>query len=47
MRIIRHWRSGRCERGAAIAVGNFDGVHLGHQVVIDLARKVRRARSAS
>ena len=27
-------------RGASAAIGNFDGVHLGHQSVIDLARKV-------
>lgn len=26
------------DRGAAAAIGNFDGVHLGHQGVIDLAR---------
>ena len=25
-------------RGASVAMGNFDGVHLGHQSVIDLAR---------
>lgn len=25
-------------RGAATAIGNFDGVHLGHQAVIDIAR---------
>lgn len=25
-------------RGASVALGNFDGVHLGHQAVIDLAR---------
>ena len=25
-------------RGAAAAIGNFDGVHLGHQAVIDVAR---------
>ena len=25
-------------RGAAVAIGNFDGVHLGHQAVIDVAR---------
>lgn len=28
-------------RGASIAIGNFDGVHLGHQAVIDLARRDR------
>ncbi len=26
-------------RGASVAMGNFDGVHLGHQSVIDLARR--------
>ena len=26
------------DRGASVAIGNFDGVHLGHQSVIDLAR---------
>ncbi|MEM9438672.1 MAG: bifunctional riboflavin kinase/FAD synthetase [Pseudomonadota bacterium] len=26
-------------RGASVAIGNFDGVHLGHQAVIDLARR--------
>ena len=26
-------------RGASVALGNFDGVHLGHQSVIDLARR--------
>jgi riboflavin kinase/FMN adenylyltransferase len=25
-------------RGASVAIGNFDGVHIGHQAVIDLAR---------
>ncbi|SEF93314.1 bifunctional riboflavin kinase/FAD synthetase [Jhaorihella thermophila] len=28
------------DRGASAAIGNFDGVHLGHQSVIALARKV-------
>lgn len=28
----------RAARGASVAMGNFDGVHLGHQSVIDLAR---------
>lgn len=32
-------------RGAAIALGNFDGVHLGHQTVIASARETARARN--
>ncbi|MFQ6549273.1 bifunctional riboflavin kinase/FAD synthetase [Aestuariibius sp. 2305UL40-4] len=34
------------DRGAAAAIGNFDGVHLGHQAVIDLARKAAKAQNA-
>lgn len=33
-------------RGAAAALGNFDGVHLGHQAVIDIARREAEARGA-
>ena len=29
------------DRGAAAAIGNFDGVHLGHQAVIDLTRDIK------
>lgn len=40
MRIIRDYQYVEPEdRGASAAIGNFDGVHLGHQSVIDLARK--------
>ena len=27
------------DQGATVAIGNFDGVHLGHQAVIGMARK--------
>ncbi|QGX97396.1 bifunctional riboflavin kinase/FAD synthetase [Roseovarius faecimaris] len=30
------------DRGASVAIGNFDGVHLGHQAVIDIARREGR-----
>lgn len=40
MRIHHHWQGLANEaRGASVAMGNFDGVHLGHQSVIDLARR--------
>ena len=40
MRIIRDYQFvNDLDRGATVAIGNFDGVHLGHQSVIDLARK--------
>ena len=40
MRIIRDpYFIDPTDRGAAVAIGNFDGVHLGHQAVIDVARK--------
>ncbi len=39
MRIIRDYQFvDAADRGASVAIGNFDGVHLGHQSVIDLAR---------
>ncbi len=39
MRIIRDYQfTTPNDRGASVAIGNFDGVHLGHQSVIDLAR---------
>jgi riboflavin kinase/FMN adenylyltransferase len=40
MRIIRGLDAARPgDRGAAAAIGNFDGVHLGHQAVIAAARR--------
>jgi riboflavin kinase/FMN adenylyltransferase len=34
------------DRGAAAAIGNFDGVHIGHQAVIDLTREAAVSISA-
>ena len=40
MQIIRDYQFvAPHNRGASAAIGNFDGVHLGHQAVIDIARK--------
>ena len=39
MRIITTWKGlDPADRGASVAMGNFDGVHRGHQAVIGLAR---------
>ncbi len=47
MRIYRHYETLPAEaRGASIAVGNFDGVHLGHQAVIGEAGRLARAAGA-
>jgi riboflavin kinase/FMN adenylyltransferase len=41
MRIFRHHTPpDDAARGAVVAVGNFDGLHLGHQAVIGAARRV-------
>ena len=34
------------DRGAAAAIGNFDGVHIGHRAVIDIARAAADAAKA-
>ena len=40
LRVIRGWKDlPQSDRGAAVAMGNFDGVHRGHQRVIALAAK--------
>lgn len=38
MDIVRGYRSAPGWEGAAIAIGNFDGVHAGHRALIDRAR---------
>lgn len=39
MQNYQHWQGLDPEaRGASVAMGNFDGVHMGHRSVIDLAR---------
>ena len=48
MRIIRTQSAADPEnRGSAAAIGNFDGVHLGHQAVIDVARGAAAADKAA
>ncbi len=45
MKIFRHYRDvPDAYKGAVIAVGNFDGVHLGHQALIAEARRLADER---
>jgi riboflavin kinase/FMN adenylyltransferase len=44
VRIFRHERAAGADRGAAVAIGNFDGLHPGHRAVIAAAGDVARAR---
>jgi riboflavin kinase/FMN adenylyltransferase len=47
MKVIHGWKGlAGAERGAAVALGNFDGVHLGHQRVIADARTAAAALGA-
>jgi riboflavin kinase/FMN adenylyltransferase len=44
MRVFRHFTNLPADmRGSAVAVGNFDGVHLGHREVIAEAGRIARA----
>jgi riboflavin kinase/FMN adenylyltransferase len=47
MRIIRHPGSGVMhQRGAVLAMGNFDGLHKGHAALIDHAKAIAKDRGA-
>ncbi|MFA7261825.1 MAG: bifunctional riboflavin kinase/FAD synthetase [Caulobacter sp.] len=47
LRIVHGWKHlAPADRGAAVALGNFDGVHLGHQQVIAGAAQAARAVGA-
>jgi riboflavin kinase / FMN adenylyltransferase len=46
MRIFRHDSVAAAERGAVVAIGNFDGVHLGHQAVIGEAARIAEGHGA-
>ncbi len=46
MRVIRHYQNvAEAARGAVVAIGNFDGIHLGHQAIIDETRRIAGAEA--
>jgi riboflavin kinase/FMN adenylyltransferase len=45
MQLFRYAAAG-VPKGAVVAIGNFDGVHLGHRAVIAAAHKIARAAKA-
>lgn len=47
MRVVRHLTPGsRPFRSAVVALGNFDGLHLGHQAIMQRTRALARERAA-
>ena len=47
MRIVRSWKGlADADQGASVALGNFDGVHKGHQSVIAMAAEASKATGA-
>ena len=47
MRVFRHFTElPPAAKGAVVAIGNFDGVHRGHQAIIAEARRLARAAGA-
>jgi riboflavin kinase/FMN adenylyltransferase len=47
MRIVRHWQHTPADaQGAVVAIGNFDGVHLGHRAVIEECGRIARSMDA-
>ena len=44
LKVVHHWRGlAEADKGAALALGSFDGVHKGHQIVIaDAAKAAQR-----
>ena len=46
MKVIDHYGCLEADRGAVIALGNFDGLHRGHKVVINTAADIAKANNA-
>src|SRR3954468_2919328 len=46
MQVVHGHRNAPAWHGAAIAIGNFDGVHAGHRALIDRARELAATHGA-
>ena len=47
MKVVHRWKNlDAADKGASVALGNFDGVHLGHQRVIEGAAEYAKALAA-
>ena len=44
MRIFRSFKVSKDFMNSTIAIGNFDGVHRGHQAVIDEAKRIAKKK---
>ena len=44
MKIFKNFNVSNQFKNSAIAIGNFDGFHLGHQRVIEKARKIAKKK---
>ena len=47
MKILNKFKIKKKFKNSVIAIGNFDGLHLGHQRVIDQARKKAKKNKTS
>jgi riboflavin kinase / FMN adenylyltransferase len=46
MEVVRGHQHAPAYRAAAVAIGNFDGVHLGHRALVERARRLAEAHDA-
>ena len=42
MKLYKNFNISKNHKGSIILIGNFDGIHLGHQKLFELARKYKK-----